>query len=137
EYLPMIKMSEIVMLYVGSIIIFLWGVGHLFPTKSIVEGFGNLSEDNRNIITMEWIAEGLALCFLGLLPFFLAIFSDQSEVAFFIGNLCCVGMLVVLAILSFFTGAKTSILPMKLCPYIKLTGATLILLGTMMYTIPL
>ncbi|NPD87405.1 MAG: hypothetical protein HGN29_01695 [Asgard group archaeon] len=133
----MIEMLKIAMLYVGSILIFLWGVGHLFPTKSIVEGFGNLSEDNRRIITMEWIAEGLVLCFLGLIPLFLAIFSDQSEIAFFIGNLGCVGMLIVLAILSFFTGAKTSILPMKLCPYIKLTGATLMLLGTMMYTIPI
>lgn len=130
-------MSTISLLYIGSIIIFLWGVGHLFPTKSIVEGFGDISEDNKKIITMEWIAEGLALCFLGLLPLFLTIFSDQSEVAFFIGNLCCVGMLVVLAILSFFTGAKTSVLPMKLCPFIKLTGATLMLLGTIIYTIPI
>ncbi|MCG3226222.1 MAG: hypothetical protein H7645_04825 [Candidatus Heimdallarchaeota archaeon] len=130
-------MWAIALLYIGSIIIFLWGVGHLFPTKNIVEGFGDLSEDNKKIITMEWIAEGLALCFLGLLPLFLTIFSDQSEVAFFIGNLCCVSMLVVLAILSFFTGAKTSVLPMKLCPFIKLTGATLMLLGTMIYTIPL
>ncbi len=55
--------------YTGSAVIFLWGVGHLIPTPGIVKGFGPLSEDNRRIITMEWIAEGMTLCFIGVLVF--------------------------------------------------------------------
>ena len=51
----------------GSAIIFTWGVGHLIPTRSVVTGFGDLTPDSRRIITMEWMAEGLTLCFIGVL----------------------------------------------------------------------
>jgi hypothetical protein len=130
-------MSTIALLYVGSIIIILWGIGHLFPTKNIITDFGDISEDNRRIITMEWIAEGLTLIFLGLLPLFLTIFSYLEGFGFYIGIMSCAFMLIIMAILSFFTGARTSILPMKMCPYIKLTGAILLILGANIYILPL
>lgn len=38
-----------------------------FPTKIVVDSFGGISENNRRIITMEWIGSGLTLIFLGLL----------------------------------------------------------------------
>ncbi len=60
-------MTPTVLLYLGSIIITLWGVSHIIPTKSVVAGFGTLSSDNYRIITMEWVAEGLTLVFIGLL----------------------------------------------------------------------
>jgi len=47
------------LLYAGAGVIFLWGVGHLMPTRGVVLGFGDLSPDNTRIITMEWMAEGL------------------------------------------------------------------------------
>ncbi len=40
------------------------------------------------------------------------------------------GMLVVLAVLSQLTGARTAILPMKLCPYVKTAVAILFFLGS-------
>ena len=57
-----------ILLYIGSIIIILWGVAHLIPTKAIVRGFGAISEDNKKILTMEVISEGLTLIFVGVLP---------------------------------------------------------------------
>jgi hypothetical protein len=42
-------------------------VAHLFPTKSVVRGFGDISQDNKNIIAMEWLVEGVALIFVGVL----------------------------------------------------------------------
>jgi hypothetical protein len=54
-------------LYLGSIIILFWGIAHIIPTKSVVNGFIKISEDNKRIISMEWIAEGLTLCFIGVL----------------------------------------------------------------------
>ena len=33
----------------------------------MVVGFGNLSKDNRLILTQEWIAEGITLLFPGIL----------------------------------------------------------------------
>jgi len=58
-------MVNVVLLYVGSVIITLWGIAHIIPTKSIVRGFDEISTDNKLIITMDWIAEGLTLCFSG------------------------------------------------------------------------
>ncbi|MBA7553431.1 hypothetical protein ES705_46022 [subsurface metagenome] len=42
----------------GGLLNILWGVSHLFPTNSVVNGFGNISIDNKRIILMEWINEG-------------------------------------------------------------------------------
>ena len=39
-----------VLLYSGSAFILFWGVAHLFPTRSVVSGFGEISIDNKRII---------------------------------------------------------------------------------------
>ena len=51
----MFVISEI-LLYIGSIVITLWGMAHIVPTKPVISGFGGISNDNKRIITMEWIA---------------------------------------------------------------------------------
>ncbi|MFH1296169.1 MAG: hypothetical protein ABIJ04_02710 [Bacteroidota bacterium] len=67
-------MTKEVFFYVAGATTFGWGVAHLFPTKSVVKGFGDISEVNRNILRMEWITEGIALIFLGILVVALLIF---------------------------------------------------------------
>lgn len=120
-----------IMLYAGAAVIFTWGVGHLIPTISIVKGFGSLSDDNRQIITMEWIAEGMTLCFIGLLVFAALITAGPaSQAVIFVGRSCAV-MLLAMAALSAVTGARTSILPMRLCPLIKTLVAVTFLIGTL------
>lgn len=109
-----------VLTYAGSAIIAVWGIGHLAATKSVVRGFGPLSEDNRRIILMEWIAEGMTLSFLGVL----AALPVGSLVRF-----ACAAALVALAVLSALTGARTSIGPMRACPYVKSAVAALWILG--------
>jgi hypothetical protein len=39
-------------------------------------------------------------------------------------------MLVIMAGLTAATGARTSILPMRFCPFVKLTSAALLLVGS-------
>lgn len=116
-------MVNVVLLYVGSAIITLWGIAHIIPTKSIVRGFGEISADNKLIVTMDWIAEGLTLCFIGLLILFATLFAGPTNSGSRILYRLCFGMLVVLSVLSFFTGARTSIVPMKICPFVKLLVA--------------
>jgi hypothetical protein len=111
-------MKEI-LIYSGSILIFIWGAAHIFPVKSIVKGFNQDSKDNILIITMEWIAEGLTLAFLGVLVFLVTVLGDSAGNVQNIVYLSSAVMLLVLALLSLFTGARTSVLPMKLCPVIK------------------
>ncbi|MBU1319756.1 MAG: hypothetical protein KKG33_07140 [candidate division Zixibacteria bacterium] len=124
-------MTNEILLYIGSTIIILWGIGHLVPTKSIVRGFGELSGDNRKIITMEWIAEGYTLCFIGVLVMILSLTFGTDNPAAILAYRLCGLMLIVLAALSMFTGARTSILPMKLCPAVKMAAAILFFIGSL------
>lgn len=116
-------------LYVGSIALFLWGIGHLAPTKSIVLGFGVLTDDNRRIITMEWIMEGLALIFIGVLVFLVTVFGGYYHPVSVLVIRSCAVMLIVMSAVSFATGGKTSVVPMKICPYVKAIVAILLNLG--------
>ncbi|UCG39545.1 MAG: hypothetical protein JSV00_04805 [bacterium] len=119
------------LLYVGAVIIVAWGVGHHIPTPGIVRGFGPLSEDNRRIITMEWVAEGLTLCFIGLLVLSALVTAGPGSRTVVFTARACASMLVVLAILSRLTGGRTSILPMRLCPYVKTVVAVTFLYATL------
>jgi hypothetical protein len=124
-------MSEI-LLYVGSAIIILWGIAHIIPTKSIVNGFGEISEDNRKIIAMESIAEGLTLIFLGALVLLVTLLAGVQSEAAFIVYMACAVMLLVMAVLTIMTGARTSILPYKICPAVKTIVAVLFILGVVL-----
>lgn len=54
-------MANQAFLYAGSVLLLFWGIAHLFPTRNVVEGFGDISLDSQRIITMVWIIEGVSL----------------------------------------------------------------------------
>lgn len=121
-----------ILLYVGAAVITLWGIAHIVPTKSVVSGFGSISQDNKRIITMEWIVEGLTLCFIGLLVLFVTIWGEGRNQASAIVYLASAAMLVIMAALTSVTGAKTSTVPIKICPFVKVTVAILFFLGAVL-----
>lgn len=121
-------MIQLVLLYVGAGLTSFWGIAHLFPTKSVVEGFGEITLDNRRIITMEWIVEGVSLIFMGLLVGAVTFIDPLSTVSKVVYGLSIVG-LVALAIVSVFTGFKVNFIPFKLCPFIFTGSAALIFVG--------
>jgi hypothetical protein len=120
-------MNEI-LIYIGGATALLWGVTHLFPTRNVVKGFGEITLDNQRIITMEWIVEGATLIFLGALTFVITIVDPTAQISRLVYWFIA-GMLVVLAVISLFTGFKINFLPYKLCPLIFTLSAVLILLG--------
>ncbi|MEW6182630.1 MAG: hypothetical protein AB1500_05560 [Bacillota bacterium] len=125
-------MANAILIYTGSAVIILWGITHLIPTKAVVNGFEPVSEDNKRIIAMEWMAEGLTLCFKGLLVLFATMLQGCRNPAthtLYIGSGL---MLAVMAGLTFFTGFKTSIAPIKFCPFVKITVAALFLPGSVL-----
>jgi len=124
-------MLKHVFLYLGAFFTFAWGVAHLFPTRSVVKGFGVISQDNRHIITMEWIVEGVSLIFIGFLVAVVTIVDHSSTLARTVYWLCFVE-LNVLSIVSLFTGFKVNFLPFKLCPLIFTGSSVLILLGSLL-----
>ncbi len=121
-------MINLVTLYLGAALTTLWGIAHLFPTASVVKGFGAISADNRRIITMEWIVEGVSLIFIGALVASVTFIDPVSAVSKAVFVLSASG-LFVLAIVSVFTGFKVNFLPFKLCPFIFTISALLILFG--------
>lgn len=125
-------MKSKTLLYIGSIVIILWGISHIAPTKSVVEGFGAITEDNRLIITMEWVAEGLTLCFIGALVLYVALRADSANPVSIIVYQAATLMLLAMAIWTGVTGARTSIIPIKICPIVKTAVATLFLVASVL-----
>jgi hypothetical protein len=119
-----------IFLYIGAFVPLAWGVAHLFPTGNVVKGFGDISQDNRRIITMEWIIEGIALIFLGVMVAAVTFIDYMSEVSRIV-YLISVVMLIVLSVLSLKTGAKIKFLPFRLCPVVFGVSSLLILLGAL------
>ena len=117
-------------LYLGAALTAVWGMAHLFPTKNVVEGFGDISEDNRHIITMEWIVEGVSLIFIGLLVAIVTYIDPQTVVSKTVYILSAFALLA-LALISLFTGFKVKFLPFKLCPFIFTGSAILLMIGTL------
>jgi hypothetical protein len=117
-----------ILFYLAGVITLVWGIAHLFPTKSVVKGFGNISTDNKHIITMEWIIEGVALIFIGIIVIGVTIIDLTNNVSAFI-YISSILVLLILALISVFTGYKVNFLPFKLCPYLFSFSALLILLG--------
>jgi len=116
--------------YAASVIIVLWGIGHVIPTRSVVTGFGDITLDNRRIITMEWIAEGLTLCFLGVLGAFVVLGGGLTYPVGRTVIRVVAAMLFVMAGLTAATGSRTSIRPIKACPVVKSVVAVLYVAAT-------
>ncbi len=117
-----------ILIYIGAALPFFWGIAHLFPTKSVIKGFGEISPDNRNIIAMEWIIEGIALMFIGLLVGVVTAIEPKSIVSTIV-YMGSSGFLIVLAVVSLYTGFKINFLPFRLCPFVFTSSATLITVG--------
>jgi len=124
-------MIDQILIYIGGAVTLVWGIAHLYPTKSIVKGFGEISADNKHIITMEWIIESAALIFIGFIVIGVTIIKPSGIISTFT-YLSSISILLVLAIISFFTGYKVKFIAFKLCPYLFSFSAVLIFLGYML-----
>ncbi len=125
-------MIDSVLLIIGAAIVALWGISHLFPTKGVVRGFGDISLDNKRIITMEWVVEGINLAFLGFLVILVTLVAGADNEVSRLVYLSSAGLLVVMAVWHSLTGARTKAIPMKLCPWIFGTSAILFILGSLL-----
>ena len=121
-----------ILLIGGAVLVAFWGIAHIFPTKGVVKDFGDISRDNRLIITMEWVVEGINLAFIGFLVVLIAIVAGADNPVSKLVYWSVAGLLVIMAVWHSLTGARTKAIPMKLCPVIFGTSAVLIVLGTLL-----
>jgi hypothetical protein len=117
-----------VLIYVATAVLVIWGVAHICATRGVVAGFGELTADNRRIIIMEWIVEGVALISLGAFVAVATAIDSQVSVAMGI-YIVAIAILIALTMVSLFTGFKIRFLPFRLCPVIFMLSAVLIALG--------
>jgi hypothetical protein len=120
------------LLYLGAAVIGVWGIAHIAAVRPVVAGFGALSSDNRRILVMEWTAEGLAMVFVGLLVGLVTLVVGAEAGASVLVYRLSAGMLLAMALVSAFTGARTSVLPMRLCPFVKSAVAVLFVVATLL-----
>jgi hypothetical protein len=119
-----------ILLYTGSGAIAFWGIMHMVKTRAVVGGFGQLSDDNRLVLTMEWILEGVTLCFIAALVVVVTLHAgSETSLARLVYRVSGL-MLIVMAMVSLFTGARASPLPYKLCPPIFGSVAALYLVAS-------
>jgi len=121
-----------ILIAAGGAIALAWGVAHIVPVKAVVRSFEPLGADQRRILTMEWVAEGLALAFLGILILVLDGAGGRAEPAGRLALSLAAAFLLVMALWTRLTGARTSIIPIKLCPYIKTAAAALVGAGLLL-----
>lgn len=106
----------------------LWGAAHLAPTTRVADSFGEISTDNRRILVMEWIAEGLAHVSLGTLVILVAASHGSSGGESHLVYRTVAATLITLATLTTLTGARTPVVWFKICPLV-LTGAAGLLIA--------
>jgi hypothetical protein len=123
-------MTNEILIYIGAGIIILWGIAHIIPTNNIVKGFGEISADNKKILAMESIAEGLTLIFLGVLPILVTALGESQSLTTRIVYLANGVMLLAMAILTLATGARTPIIWYRICPAVKTVAAVLFIFGS-------
>ena len=121
-------MNGAILTYIGSFLLLGWGVAHLFPTRNVILGFGEISADNRRIIQMEWITEGVALIFIGVLVTIVT-YLDRTNLLSNAVYWTSFGVLNVLSVVSLFTGFRNSFIAFKLCPVIFTSSSILIVIG--------
>jgi len=80
---------------------------------------------------MEWAAEGLALSFIGVLVMLItALDTGARDSASLNVYRISAAMLLVMAAWTALTGARTPILPIKICPVVKSAVAALLLVAS-------
>ncbi|NNC41141.1 MAG: hypothetical protein HKN95_10655 [Acidimicrobiia bacterium] len=112
-------------------IVFLWGVSHVIPTRQVVAGFGDISDDNRRIITMEWVAEGLSFMFVAVLIVAVTWSGETLEAAEDLVYRVSSGFLVAIGVWTAMTGARTGVIWFKACPVVMSVSAGLLIAASL------
>jgi hypothetical protein len=77
------------------------------------------------------VAEGLTLCFIGVLTLLAAVVLGADTAGGRLVCRACAIMLLALSVWTMLTGGRTNIVPIKVCPVVKTAVAILFVVGTL------
>jgi hypothetical protein len=122
-------MDQILIPMAGGIVV-LWGFAHIVPTREVIRSMGPMEPTNRRIVAMEWVAEGMALMFIGALALVAWAMAPAGLMLATVVLTLCAAMLAIMAAWTAIVGFATKVLPIRLCPFVLTAAAALILIGT-------
>lgn len=122
--------SAALLAYVASATPIAWGSAHLAPTRAVAASFGAISADNRRILVMEWMAEGITHISIGLLVILATAIEGARNPTTQLVYVVSAGVLVVLAGLTAGTGARTPVIWFRICPFVLTSSAALLVLAS-------
>jgi hypothetical protein len=117
--------------YLASAALVVWGGAHLGPTRAVVASFGDISLDNRRVLAMEWIAEGVTHISLGVIVILTTAVDGTADPASRLVYRVVAGILVALAALTVATGARTRVVWFRICPLVLTSAAALLVAGSL------
>jgi len=117
--------------YLASAAVIGWGAAHILPSRETARSLGAVALDSRRVMELEWVAEGLALVFIGLSTFVLTLAAEPSEPVAVLVYRMNAAALIVFAVWHSFAGSKTRLVPDKLCPVVLTAAAALIVAATL------
>ena len=120
-----------VLAYVASAILIAWGTAHLAPTRAVAGSFGDISLDNRRILVMEWVAEGIAHISIGVLVLVTTAVDGAGDSTTQLVYCVSAATLVALATLTALTGARTAVIWFRICPFVLTGSAVLLVLAAL------
>lgn len=123
-------MAGEILVYAAAAVVAFWGVSHLVPTRAVVAGFEPISSDNRRVLTMEWVAEGVTMLFVAALVAAVTLSVGAGDAAAVLVDRLAAGLLAAIAILTALTGARTPVVWFKACPLVLSSAAVLLLAGS-------
>lgn len=116
-----------VLAYLSAALIAAWGTAHAIPTRQVLAGFGPITPDNRRIIQQEWLAEAITMW--GLAAVIIAATAaggTNADVRAWVYRAAS-ALLIALAALTAFTGARTPVIWFKICPVLLSITAAMLL----------
>lgn len=116
-----------VLAWIAAVLVAMWGVAHAIPTRQVLEGFEPITEDNRRVILQEWLAEAVTMWGLAAIVITVTVVEGAEANASVAIYRVVAAVLVALAVLTSFTGARTPVIWFKICPVLLTTSALLLL----------
>ncbi|MFF0428176.1 hypothetical protein ACFYUJ_27725 [Streptomyces sp. NPDC004520] len=119
---------EEVLAYVAAGLVGLWGISHAIPPRAVVSGFGETSTDNHRILVQERLAEAVTMWSFAALVIVVTAVGGGTSTADWAYRVIA-GALLVLAVLTASTGARTSVIWFKICPVLLTRSAVFLLIA--------
>ena len=114
--------------YIAASLGIAWGIVHVIPTRRVLAALEPTNADNRWMFLQEWLVEAVAMW--GIAGVAIVGTATQSSTPGWLYRTLAV-ILIALAALTAFTGARTAVVWFKICVGLLAVEATLFIVASL------